>query len=156
MTILKFKKAIAGLSAVALVVGTSIAWAHGGATGIVKERMESMKVMGDSMKSVAAMVKGEKSFDAKAIAKAADQVSIHADKIPMMFPKGTNEKPSEALPKIWEDWDQFVEMGKNLKAEAENLKVAAEGGDKRAIMVGFAKTGKICSACHTDYRVKKN
>lgn len=156
MTIVKFRNGIIGLSAAALIAGASMAWAHGGATGIVKERMENMKAMGNNMKSVAAMIKGERPFDAVAIATAAGQVSSHADKIPAMFPKGSNEKPSEALPKIWEDWDRFVELGKSLKIEAGNLKEAAEGGDKRAIMVGFAKTGKVCSACHTDYRIEKN
>ena len=49
-----------GLSLAVAVGGTtSLVYAHSGAKGMVKERMEMMKGMGDAMKTMGAMFKGE-------------------------------------------------------------------------------------------------
>lgn len=150
------KKTLTILSMAAFVSAASLTWAHGGATGIVKERMELMMVIGKNMKGIAAMVKGEVAFDAKTVEKSAMVISDHAMKINGMFPKGSLDKPTEALPAIWEDWERFSKLSDNLVSEAKTLAEAAASGEKRAVMVQFAKTGKVCSACHTDFRVKKD
>lgn len=137
-----------------LLSGTVMA--HGGATGVVKERMELMKEVGDNMKQVGAMVKGKTDFDALAIANHAKTISEAAPHIPDLFPHDSLHKPSEALPSIWKEWDQFSALTVRLSDEAKKLQETAQGGDKRAISTQFAKLGKVCSSCHTDYRKKED
>lgn len=137
------------------MVLTGTVLAHGGATGVVKERMDMMKNVGDSMKQVGAMIKGQADFDSMIIAEHAGTISDAGPHIPKLFPHDSLHKPSEALPTIWEEWDQFSALSVKLTDEAKKLQETAQGGDKRAITRQFAKLGKVCSGCHTDYRKKQ-
>ena len=129
--------------------------AHGGATGVVKERMELMKTLGDRMKETGAMVKGKVAFRSEIIAANAREVQKAALDITRLFPKGSLKKPTEALPRIWEEWDRFNDMTDRLTREAGKLNDVAIVGDQREIMIQFTKVGKTCSSCHTDFRKKK-
>ena len=132
-----------------------VSTAHEGATGVVKERMEMMKGMGNRMKTIAAMIKGEKAFDPQIIAQNAAEISKHAVEIERLFPEGTHHAPSEAKQIIWAEKNRFVEFAKSLEAKSKSLSQKAEDGDKREIMMGFAAVGKTCSGCHTDFRKEK-
>lgn len=134
---------------------TGAALAHGGATGVVKERMEIMKKMGENMKRVGAMVKGKVDFDAAVIASDAQVIRDATPHATKLFPAGSSHKPSEALASIWEEWDQFSALFVKLREEADRLQQVAEKGDKRDIIRQFARVGKVCSSCHTDYRKKE-
>ena len=129
--------------------------AHGGATGVVKERMELMKSLGDRMKKMGAMVKGKAPFDATAMADSAREIQQTAPEITHLFPEGSLHKPSEALPSVWEERDKFNDLAESLIQEAGNLNDVAIIGDRRSIMIQFTKVGKTCSSCHTDFRKKK-
>ena len=129
--------------------------AHGGATGIVKERMDLMKSMGDRMKNMGDMVKGKVAFDSASIAASAQEIKQAAPEITHLFPEGSSHKPSEALPRIWEERGKFDELTENMILEAGKLSDVAVSGDRRSIMVQFTKLGKTCSSCHTDFRKKQ-
>lgn len=129
--------------------------AHGGATGVVKERMELMKSLGDRMKEMGAMVKGKAAFDAATMADSAREIQQTAPEITHLFPEGSLRKPSEALPSVWEEPEKFNELAESLIREAGNLNDVAMAGDRRSIMIQFTKVGKTCSSCHTDFRKKK-
>jgi len=129
-------------------------WAHGGATGILKERMDSMKSMGKAMKGLAAIVKGKAELTDEAIAKYGNALKMGATHIPEMFPEGTNEAPSEALPKIWTEWKQFNDIATQLQKDADAL-ILISGSDARSVKMGFVKISKSCKSCHSEYRQKK-
>ena len=129
--------------------------AHSGATGVVKERMELMKSMGDRMKKMGNMVKGKIPFDSASIAVSTEEIEQAAPKIAHLFPEGSTHKPSEALPRIWEERERFDELTEKMIQEAGKLGDVATGGDKRSILIQFTKLGKTCSSCHTDFRKKK-
>ncbi len=150
----KISLVLAAVLGVASIFTINDGWAHGGATGIVKERMESMKSMGKAMKGVAAMVKGEAPMDDKKISEYAAALKSGATHIPKMFPKGSNEGPSEALPNIWQEWDRFEGLALQLQKDADML-ANASSGDPRSVKIGFAKVGKGCKDCHSDFRKKK-
>lgn len=152
----KYFYGAAVIGAILLVGASQTALAHGGATGVVKERMDLMSSIGDRMKVIAAMVKGEKSFDAETVADKAGEIAEHGPKVAPTFHEKNLDEPSEALPAIWTDWDKFEGLTQDLTREAEKLAATAKDGDKRAVMVQFVKLGKVCSACHTDYRKKKD
>ena len=92
--------------------------AHSGATGIVKERMALMDRLGKAMKNLNAMFSNQISYDAASVKEAAGVIEQHAGEAMIkMFPEGTNRKPSEALPIIWEDWDEFKSLAKKLEKQ---------------------------------------
>ena len=159
--------------------------AHKGATGIVKDRMHVMKGMGDSMKSLKQMFDGETSYNQTKAEAAAASIEKHAGKaMTKMFPKGSMQKPTEATPKIWEDWPGFEANAMRLQAYAGALKhslaqpasaiqPAAAAGDMTQAgsegvvwppaanlqdqppQVAFNYVAKTCKSCHEGYRIKK-
>lgn len=148
------KKLAILIAAIAATGVTSTVLAHKGAKGIVMERMNSMKSMGDGMKSLAAMVTGKAPYNAGKAQSIAATIKMHAADIPKQFPKGSTKGPSEALPNIWTDWDSFIGHAKSLEKLASELEIAADKGKASSLGV-FARMGKTCSGCHQDFRKKK-
>ncbi|WP_170362736.1 c-type cytochrome [Ruegeria arenilitoris] len=105
------------------------ALAHGGATGIVKERMDGMSAMKDAMKTLTPMMQGKTPYDAGTVRDAAETIGRHAgDSMTRLFPEGSDGMPSEAKPAIWQDWDAFAELAEQLQTYAEGLALAADNG----------------------------
>ena len=130
--------------------------AHQGASGVVKQRMDFMKGMGDAMKVLAAMYKGEADFDPAAALKAAKTIQEHAPRLVEQFPEGTNDHPSEALDVIWTDWSRFEEEASVLEAASTVFVTALQkAAVKDTTLSAFAALGKACGACHERFRVKK-
>lgn len=148
---------ITGLAlAAGLICSAGIALAHTGATGVVKMRMEMMSEIADSMKTIGGMIKGTTGYDAVSAATAARTIRDHAGKISEMFPAGSTEKPSEALPAIWENPGEFMRIANELEASADRLASRSSlAGESSAIKQEFIAVGKTCSACHEKFRLKK-
>ncbi|WP_421880422.1 c-type cytochrome [Pacificispira sp.] len=121
------KIVLAAVVATGLAGGT--AFAHSGATGVVKERMDAMMSMGKSMKAVAAMMRGEVAYDADAVREAAALIKQHSgDAMTELFPEGSTGHPSEAKPEIWSKWDEFSDLAGRLAVYADGLALAADNG----------------------------
>lgn len=146
------------VTATAMSLITAVAFAHGGATGIVKERMHGMMMMGKALSTIADMFKGKTEFEPGQIEAASAEIRQHALEIEKLFPDteaSRKGKSTEALPQIWENKDEFGKLAQELAARSQELEELAKTGDKRQIRVGFAKLSKTCAACHTDYRKPK-
>ncbi len=146
----------AGLATAILLVAAVSASAHSGAKGVVKQRMDAMGDISEQMKLLGAMMKKQTDFNPAAASKAADVIAGHASHIPTLFPEGSNEHPSEALPAIWADWAKFEAIAAELKDGASELSVTA-GSAKSAmdIAASFGKVAKTCISCHEGFRLKK-
>lgn len=147
----------------ALGLGAAGAFAHGGATGIVKERMDAMERIGAAVKSVGEMLRGKAKFDAGAIEAAAIEIRAHAGaKMTGLFPEGSLDHPSEASPMIWQDWAGFEVKADDLAEKAGQLATVAAADaastseGKQAIAAAFGAVAGTCKACHETYRVKKD
>lgn len=117
------------LSGALVVSGVAAAVAHGGATGIVKERMDAMGAMGKAMKSLSAIMRGETEYDAKAVRKGAEILQSHSgEALTKQFPEGSIEGPSEAKPEIWSNWEEFSSISGQLELFATALGEAADNG----------------------------
>ena len=153
------------------------AFAHGGATGIVKQRMDAMDAISDATKSLAAMMRGIRPYDADAVSEAAATVRSHAGAaLTGLFPEGSLHRPSEARPEIWSDWSEFQALAMRLSMVAAGLEQAAGNGlaqDDASTreMAGqtstrqlaklppdtvFKMLARTCSDCHGKFRVKKD
>lgn len=133
----------------AIVATPTLVLAHSGATGVVKKRMETMKDVGAVMKELGAMVKGDASFDASTVARRAADLKTHAAGMPALFPEDSIHGPSEALPKIWEDFEGFSEIASDLESAAVELSSVT---DVTTLPRALGAAGKTCKACHSDYR----
>ena len=135
---MKLTNVIAGAALASLL--SAAALAHGGATGIVKERMDGMGVMKESMKVLTPMMQGKTEYDAEAVRRAAAKIQAHAgDTLTKLFPEGSDGKPSEAKPEIWSDWNGFAGLAAQLETLSAGLAAAAGNG----LMMAGAEHGSM-------------
>lgn len=121
------RKIVTG-AVLASVLGVA-ALAHSGATGVVKSRMEAMKEMQTAVKAIAPMMSGTAAYDASVVQDAAETFGRHSgEALTASFPEGSIEPPSEALPAIWQDWDRFEALARQLGIMAQGLSLASENG----------------------------
>lgn len=151
-------KPIKHLVAAVVFAGTASGFvlAHDGATGMVMQRMEAMKEISQSMKAIGAMVKGEKEFNAAEVEAAALVIAGHGKHIGHMFPEGSLDKPTEALPVIWTRWDDFTRIGKEMETSALALAEASKSASTaQDIVQHLGAVGQTCKSCHQDFRLAK-
>jgi cytochrome c556 len=136
-------------AALALSCGFSmLAYAHSGATGIVKERMDFFKQNKDDLKAIKTHFRNG---DLDTIVPLATQIRDWAEKMPAYFPAGSDGKP--ASPQIWLDFSGF-ERAANANYQAANqLVIAAKAGDSKAAINAFKATAATCKSCHKSYRL---
>lgn len=137
-----------------LAACAGLAFAHEGAKGVVKERMDLMKGQAKQMKLIGDMAKGKKKFDAAKAAAAAHDLGKTTKKIPELFPEGSNGHPSEALDAVWKEWDRFKGDAQDAEAAANALETAlqASGQDWKA---AFKKMTDACKSCHESFRAEE-
>ncbi|GGE62761.1 c-type cytochrome [Actibacterium pelagium] len=124
---MKLSKLAAGAAVVSSLAVTALA--HGGATGVVKERMDGMGVMKESMKVLTPMMQGKTPYDADVIREEAKKIAAHSgEAMTKLFPEGSTDKPSEAKSEIWSQWEDFSNLAAQLEALSEGLALAAENG----------------------------
>lgn len=134
--------AVAGLSA----------FAHSGATGIVKERMDMMKDLGATLKSLSAMSKTG-AHDATVVRDAGQKITQHAAHLAKMFPAGSDNAPSEAAPAIWTDRARFDELFDRMARAGAQL--AATADNASALPDQITAVAATCRDCHEDFRIKR-
>ena len=102
---------------------------------------------------MAAMVKGEKEFNAEEFQKNAEAVAT-LSKFPMNgFIAGSDQGgKTEAKAEIWTNMDDFKKKMETFQVEATSLAEVAKGGDLAAIKPQFGKVGESCKACHKEYK----
>lgn len=130
---------------------------HEGAEGVVKTRMASMKVMASSMKSLSLVARGKVQIDATEIKSHIVKIRKESgERLLQLFPKGSDVNPSEANPKIWDEWNEFAKLAEELSQRAELLESSISIADPHLSFVrAFKKLSAICSNCHKRFRIKK-
>ena len=155
-------KKVLAVTGVTILLATSMSaalFAHSGASGIVKERMDAMKEIGKGMKSLGAMAKGQTKLSGSAIEAAAKTISEHSAKIEELFPdtpKSRKGHLTEAAPAIWEDNAGFLALAEQMAKNATDLSMAAASLDRKGLGGFVQKLAADCKSCHQKFRIKKN
>lgn len=72
--------------------------------------------------------------------------------LPALFPEGSIVGRSEALPLIWDNWDEFKgHFDRDAQTAAKAL-AAAEAGDGATYTASLQEIGRSCSGCHQKFR----
>jgi cytochrome c556 len=128
----------------------ALAFAHSGATGIVKDRMDRFSQSKDNLKAIKTYLAAG---DLAAVISPAKEISDWAQQMPDYFPAGSNAKPSEASPEIWADFSGFERAAATHYQAANELVLAAQSGDAAATRNAFKATAATCKSCHKSYRL---
>ena len=136
-------------SLILLTFPSTLVFAHSGATGIVKERMDMFKRSQQNLKAIKSHIRSE---DYESIIQLANEIRDWAIKMPEFFPEGSDYKPSEASPEIWQDFDGFKNAAIKNETAATRLISAAQLADQKAVIDGFKAVAGSCKSCHQSYK----
>ena len=124
----------------------------------VKQTQAMMKGNGKNAGALAAMVKGEKSYDQAAVDAAIVQFEDTVKKFPTLFPDSIKGMKPEgdyyASPKIWEDKAGFDEHIASFGKAVADAKGKITNLD--TLKATLPVIGKQCGGCHETYRVKNS
>lgn len=140
---------IAAILTTASVAVPNMLFAHDGATGIVKERMDNFKATQGHLKAIGGLMRSQ---DYAAIIEHAEQIKAWADKIPEYFPEGSGAAPSAAKARIWEDFDGFKAAAKAHATATQGIIDAAAAEDMTALTSAFRATADSCGGCHKVFK----
>ena len=140
------------LACSALFAGSALAQAK--PEDAIKYRQGVYRVISWNFGPMAAMVKGDRPYDAAAFARNAEIVA-YMSKLPLEgFVPGSENGETKAKPEIWLDMDDFKAKLEKMQGEAAKLAEVAKGSDFNAVKAQFGETGNACKACHDKYRNK--
>jgi cytochrome c556 len=141
------------LAVAALLGGASSIFAHEGATGVVRERMEAMEAMAKSMKSIDQHIKRKR--DLAPVKAEAKSIQDGALKMPSLFPPETGKHPSEAKADVWKKWPDFEARARALATESAKL-AELDGRDLKELREQAVRVSNVCGDCHELYRSKQH
>ena len=130
--------------------GLGSAFAHSGAKGIVKERMDLFSRNKNNLKAIKSYLG---SNNLSSVVPLAREIRDWAQKMPEYFPEGSDGKPSEASPEIWLNFEGFKKSAFANSDAANKLMSAAAEGDKSATIEAFKATASTCKSCHKSFRL---
>ncbi len=121
-------------------------------TDVIKQRQADMKANGASMKAINGIL--EANGPAADVAAEAAKINGVAMEVATLFPAGSDQGDTKALPEIWQNPDDFAAKLKALQDESAMLVTAAEGGDMAVVKAQYEKLGGTCGGCHKMYKAK--
>lgn len=139
------------LAALCLAISSGTVSAHQGVqNAAVLAWMENMKQIGAATKVLGTMAKGQRAFDAEEARSALSKIERLAAESPALFDTPESDPKSEALPAIWENWDDFTAKSDRLETVAAQLQDEIDG--LGAVRAGLGELAATCKACHAIYR----
>lgn len=119
------------------------------ATNHQQARHEAMEQVGDAMKALGGMARGQAPFDAAVVKKSATTIAEKLAEAEKHFPPGSDTGQTRAKAEIWTsraDFDRI--MGESKKAATALAAVTDEAAYKPAL----GALGQNCKSCHDMYR----
>lgn len=136
-----------------LLVATAV-YAHEGVQNpAVLTRMNGMNAIAEGVEVLGKMAKGATAFDEEAARAAAATIARHAAEAPALFEAQEDDPKSEALPAIWDSFDDFTRKSLELEEIALALSTSIESAED--LRPALQSLGANCRSCHEVYR-KKN
>lgn len=144
----------AALAAVTLSAVTTAQTAFDDAEKAVEYRQKAFSIMRQNFAYLGDMVKGDVAWDQQLFAeRAADFAKLATIPWPAFNTQGAQPGAgSDALPEIWDNWDDFQARATQFQSDAAALAEAAAGGDMGASKSAFMAAAKNCKACHDQYK----
>jgi cytochrome c556 len=107
------------------------------------------------------MADGDIPVDEAAFVKAANDLVAATEMLAEAFPEGSDSESlagaSNALPDIWDDWNEFLEHQTALQTAARMVAEQAQrGGFAAAQETASEQIGPACGGCHRPYRQRED
>jgi cytochrome c556 len=116
----------------------------------IEKRQASMKAMSAANKGPGQMLKGERPFDLAVVKAALSTLADEAKKSKDLYPAGSDQGKTRALPDIWKNSADFQAKFDKFAAAAQNASAAIT--DEASFKKEFPGVVKNCGGCHKPYR----
>ena len=148
---MKTKKIISFINIFLFLTLLSInnSFAHKGATGIVKERMDKFKESKQLMKKINS---GLQNDNFKVIEASAQMLLLWSKEMHNFFPEGSDISPSEASSDIWLNPEGFNKAMKNFELASLELINQSNTNDRDKTIYAFRNLADTCKGCHQKFR----
>ncbi len=124
--------------------------------GPIRDRHDLMEGIGKQAEAINNALKaGATGGHVATIETAAKAMAADAKKIPALFPPGSTDPKSRALPAIWENWKTFEEGADSLEKSANALATSAASGDTKDLKEKARQVFSTCKSCHDQFRKPK-
>ena len=137
-------------AAAAAVLLAAAAIAFAAPEGPAKARHEAMEQVGDAMKGLGKVAKGQAPFDATFVASSATTIKEKLEQASKLFPPGSDTGETHAKPEVWSDRPGFDKTMQDAIAAATALAAVKE---EAAFRPALGALGQNCKACHDKYRM---
>ena len=124
-------------------------YAHEGAKGIIKERMDKFKMSKSLMKKIN---KGLQNDNFIIIEKSAQTLLDWSKEMSNYFPEGSDTPPSEASSDIWLDPEGFKIAIKNFELASLELITQSQSENFDMTVNSFRNLAQTCKGCHQKFR----
>lgn len=121
---------------------------------LVKQRQAVMTLQGKYFFPLLAMAQGKAPYNAGVVQRNAGFLD-NLSRMPWdgFVPATRNEK-SRALPAAYDNSAKFQETASRLENEVSRLASLSRSGSEAEVKAQIAAVGKVCAACHQDFRAK--
>ena len=120
--------------------------------GVVEDRQAKFK---ESKKGMRVLRHSIKNQDKNEALHAVDFHVAWSQKLPTMFPRGSEasvSNGSDASSDIWEDFERFERLNLDYQKAALMIRSELDQGDYDAAMRTFFKMARSCKVCHENFR----
>jgi cytochrome c556 len=118
----------------------------------IEQRQNLMKNNQEQVRTLTGMARGQAPFNAATAQAALQRIEQNAQQVPPLFPAGSHQGKTAALPVIWERKADFDARATKLAQDAK----AAQTGitDQASLQAAVQRVGQNCGGCHETYRRK--
>jgi cytochrome c556 len=118
----------------------------------IKYRKSAMTLMGSHVGRIAAVVRGDRPFNAAEVQANAAVIETISHLPFDAFGPGTDKGDTRAKPDIWQNAAKFKSHSEDLQKATAALASASKSGSLDPVKAAFGGVGKVCKACHDDFR----
>jgi cytochrome c556 len=119
----------------------------------ITQRQNLMKNNQEQMRTLTGMARGQAPFNAATAQAAFQRLEQNAQAIPPLFPPGSTQGKTAALPVIWERKADFDAHAAKLGQDAKAVQTAIT--DQASLQAAIQRVGQNCGGCHETYRRKE-
>jgi cytochrome c556 len=144
---------ICALAALITINFFNVASAETTAVNSIKYRHAVMESLGNHIEALSMMAFNKVDKNEYFVAHA-EALAKGTAEIKTLFPAGSGDGETEALPAVWDDPEQFAEAAQKAEDAFAALLAAVKAGDGKSINGAFATAGKSCKGCHETFRAE--
>jgi len=120
----------------------------------ITQRQNLMKNNQEQVRALTGMARGQVPFNAAAAQAALQRIAQNAQQIPPLFPAGSHQGKTAALPAIWERKADFDAHAAKLEQDAKAVQAGIT--DQASLQAAIQRVGQNCGGCHESYRRKES